>query len=119
MGLCSEVESPTGFNSSIIRFDRARWGASGALSPTIRYSGVEFPAEAGLFLVSASASGVDGWGPAQRTFCKPRQDREVAAVAGWSLVRQSASPELTTGVTQGKDGRGRVHGHVSPKTDRK
>ena len=68
--------------------DRARWGASGALSPTIRYSRVEFPAEAGLFLFSVRVSGDDGMGPAQRTLCKPRQDREVAAVAGPSLVLQ-------------------------------
>ncbi len=39
---------------------RARWGASGALSPTTRYSGVEFPAEAALFLVSVRVSGVEG-----------------------------------------------------------
>jgi hypothetical protein len=42
------------------KIGRARWGASGALLPTIRYSGVEFLAEAALFLVSVSVSGVDG-----------------------------------------------------------
>jgi len=63
------------------KIGRARWGASGALLPTIRYSGVEFLAEAGLFLASVSVSGVDGLGPAQRALCEPRQDREVAAVA--------------------------------------
>ncbi len=30
--------------------DRARWGASGALLSTIRYSGIEFPPEAELCL---------------------------------------------------------------------
>ena len=40
--------------------DRARWGASGALLPTIRYSGVEFPVEAALFLDSVLVSGVEG-----------------------------------------------------------
>ena len=67
---------------------RARWGASGALSPTIRYSGIEFPAEAGLCLDRVHVSGVEGMGPARRALCKPRQDREVAAVAERSLVRQ-------------------------------
>ncbi len=67
---------------------RARWGASGALSPTIRYSGVEFPVEAALFLDSVLVSGVDGQGPVQRALCEPRQDREVAAVAELPLVRQ-------------------------------
>ncbi len=72
----------------MIKLDRARWGASGALWPTISYSGVEFLAEAGLFLVSAHVSGDDGVGPAQRAFCETRQDRKVAAVAGQSLVLQ-------------------------------
>ena len=66
--------------------DRARWGASGALLPTIRYSGIEFLAEAGLFLACVSVSGVDGLGPAERTPCELRQDREVAAAAGLSLL---------------------------------
>ena len=69
-------------------YGRARWGASGALSPTIRYSGIEFPAEAVLFLACVHVSGVDGMGPARRAFCKPREDREVAAVTEWFLVRQ-------------------------------
>ena len=60
MDLFSGAESPSDIKSSIIKFDRARWGASGALSPTIRYSGVEFLAEAGLFLACVFASGVDG-----------------------------------------------------------
>ena len=42
------------------KLDRARWGASGALLPTIRYSGVEFPVEATLFLACVLVSGVDG-----------------------------------------------------------
>ncbi len=75
-------------NSSFESYGRARWGASGALSPTIRYSGIESPAEAALFLDCVYASGVDGLGPARRALCKPRQDREVAAVAELSLVRQ-------------------------------
>ena len=60
--------------------DRARWGASGALSPTIRYSGVELLAEAAFCLACVLVSGVEGQGPVQRAFCEPRQDREVAAV---------------------------------------
>ena len=40
--------------------DRARWGVSGALSPTIRYSGVESPVEAALCLACVSVSGVEG-----------------------------------------------------------
>jgi hypothetical protein len=44
----------------MIKLDRARWGASGALLPTIRYSGVEFPVEAALFLDCVLVSGVDG-----------------------------------------------------------
>jgi hypothetical protein len=36
---------------------RARWGASGALSLTIRYSEVEFLAEAVLFLACVLVSG--------------------------------------------------------------
>ena len=68
--------------------DRARWGASGALLSTIRYSGVEFPAEASLCLVCVCESGDEGMGPAQNALCKPRQDRKVAAVAGLSFVLQ-------------------------------
>ncbi len=44
----------------MIKLGRARWGASGALLPTIRYSGVEFPAEAALFLACVLVSGVEG-----------------------------------------------------------
>jgi len=58
--------------------------------PTIRYSGVEFPVEAVLFLDSVCVSGVDGLGPAQRALCEPRQDREVAAVTKLSLVLQDS-----------------------------
>ena len=36
--------------------------------------------------VCTAESGVDGWGPAQRAFCEPRQDRKVAAAAAESLV---------------------------------
>jgi len=68
--------------------DRARWGASGALLPTIRSSGVEFPVEAVLRLDSVRVSGVEGLGSAQRALCESRQDRKVAAVAEWSLVLQ-------------------------------
>jgi len=68
--------------------DRARWGASGALLPTIRYSGVESLAEAGLFLDCVFVSGVDGQGPVERAPCEPRQDREVASVAGSALLLQ-------------------------------
>jgi len=68
--------------------DRARWGASGALSPTIRYSGVESLAEAALCLASFPVSGDEGQGPVQRTLCELRQDREVAAVAIEFLVLQ-------------------------------
>ena len=68
------------------RGDRARRGASGALWPTIRSSGVEFPAEASLFLAGALARGAEGWGPARRASRELRQDRKVAAVAGRSLV---------------------------------
>ena len=72
----------------IEKTDRARRGASGALLPTIRYSGVEFPVEAVLCLDSVRVSGVEGLGPAQRALCEFRQDREVAAVAEWPLVLQ-------------------------------
>jgi len=58
--------------------------------PTIRYSGVEFPVEAVLFLDSVCVSGVDGLGPAQRALCELRQDREVAAVTKLSLVLQDS-----------------------------
>ena len=68
--------------------DRARWGASGALLPTTRYSGIEFPVEAVLFLASVCVSGVEGLGPAQRVLCEFRQDREVAAVIENPLVLQ-------------------------------
>ncbi len=44
----------------MIKLDRARWGGSGALLPTIRYSGIEFPVEAVLFLDCVLVSGVDG-----------------------------------------------------------
>ncbi len=44
----------------MIKLDRARWGASGALLPTIRYSGIEFPVEAALFLARVLVSGVEG-----------------------------------------------------------
>ncbi len=44
----------------MIKLDRARWGASGALLPTIRYSGIEFPVEAALFLDCVLVSGVEG-----------------------------------------------------------
>ncbi len=44
----------------MIKLGRARWGASGALLPTIRYSGVEFPVEAALFLACVLVSGVEG-----------------------------------------------------------
>ena len=46
--------------NNLIKTDRARWGVSGALLPTIRYSGIEFPVEAALFLVCVRVSGVDG-----------------------------------------------------------
>ena len=72
----------------IRNMDRARWGASGALLSTIRYSGVEFPAEAALRLDRVCASGDEGMGPAQRALCKSRQDRKVAAAAVLSLVLQ-------------------------------
>src|SRR5665647_1284328 len=62
--------------------DRARRGASGALWPTIRSSGVEFPAEASLFLAGALARGAEGWGPARRASRELRQDRKVAAATG-------------------------------------
>ena len=68
--------------------DRARWGASGALLPTTRYSGIEFPVEAVLFLASVYVSGVEGLGPAQRVLCESRQDRKVAAVTENLLVLQ-------------------------------
>jgi hypothetical protein len=77
-------EVPEGINKT----DRARWGASGALLPTIRYSGIEFPVEAVLFLDSVRVSGVEGLGPAQRALCESRQDREVAAVVEKPLVLQ-------------------------------
>ena len=70
------------------QMDRARWGASGALLPTTRYSGIEFPVEAVLFLASVCVSGVEGLGPAQRVLCEFRQDREVAAVTENPLVLQ-------------------------------
>jgi hypothetical protein len=92
------------------RSDRARRGASGALWPTIRSSGVEFPAEASLFLAGALARGAEGWGPARRAARELRQDRKVAAVTGWSLVRQSTSPEPAARDTQGECCRSRVHG---------
>ena len=82
----AKIDFDIGFNFE--RNGRARWGASGALSLTIRYSGIEFPAEAVLFLDCVHVSGVEGMGPARRALCKPRQDREVAAVAEWFLVRQ-------------------------------
>jgi hypothetical protein len=94
------------------RGDRARRGASGALWPTIRSSGVEFPAEASLFLVGALARGVEGWGPARRAARELRQDRKVAAATGWSLVRQSTSPEPAARDTQGECCRSRVHGRI-------
>ena len=72
----------------MIKLDRARWGTSGALLPTIRYSGIEFPVEAALFLDCVLVSGVDGQGPVRRALCETRQDREVAAVAELLLVRQ-------------------------------
>jgi len=71
-----------------MNMDRARRGASGALLPTIRYSGVEFLAEAGLFLDCVFVSGVEGQGPVESAPCKLRQDRKVAAVAGRLLVLQ-------------------------------
>jgi hypothetical protein len=93
------------------RDGRARRGASGALWPTIRSSGVESPVEASLFLAGASARGVEGRGPARRAAREPRQDRKVAAVTGGFLARQSALPEPAAGDTQGECCRSRVHGH--------
>jgi len=49
---------------------------------------VELPVEAVLFLASVCVSGVEGLGPARRALCELRQDREVAAAAEQSLVRQ-------------------------------
>lgn len=63
---------PARSKNYIIELDRARRGASGALLPTTRSSGVEFLAEAELFLACVSASGVEGQGPEQRAFCEPR-----------------------------------------------
>ncbi len=68
--------------------DRARWGISGTLLLTIRYSEVEFPAKAWSFLVCTFVSSIEGVGPVQRMLCKLRQDREVAAVAEIFLVLQ-------------------------------
>lgn len=94
----------------IVFHGRARRGGSGALWPTIRSSGVEFPAEASLFLAGARARGVEGRGPARRAARESRQDRKVAAAAGGSLVRQSASPEPAVRDTRGECCRSRVHG---------
>ena len=55
-------------------------------------------------------------GPAQRALCESRQDRKVAAATEQSFVRRLALPELTAEITQGKDGRSRVHG-LTPAID--
>jgi len=95
-------------------------GASGALWPTIRSSGVEFPAEASLFLAGARARGVEGRGPARRASREPRQDRKVAAAAGRFLVLRSASPEPAARNTREECCRSRVHGHTrSSRSERR
>ena len=96
MVLSCGQQSHLGFNAKIDLclligiLDRARWGASGALSSTIRYSGIEFPTEAGLCLDWVRKRGDEGMGPAQRSLCKSRQDRKVAAVAELYLVLQES-----------------------------
>jgi len=55
-------------------------------SPQPAPVGVEYLAEAFLFLGSVRVSGDEGRGPGQRAPCKPRQDRKVATVAGRPLV---------------------------------
>jgi hypothetical protein len=108
-GRSESRETPGGI-WDIMLSDRARWGASGALSPTIRSSGVESLAEGGLCPARVSGDGVEGRGPARRAARESRQDRKVAAAAGRFLVLRSASPELASGITRGESVRSAVHG---------